>query len=454
VKCPGEERAFFLNQIPDSLDTSSWRPDFLKRKDHSTMNTHIKNVCIVDDDPLTVRILHKHFSKWGYAIEEHTDPQAALARITSSTPPFLVILDWMMPELNGIEICKEVKKKENGRFCYILMLTSKSNSEDLVTALDAGAHDFLSKPVNPKVLRSKVEVAERLLQHELELEVERRYWNLHADQMEDLANERARQLTHSDRMASIGVMAAGIAHEINNPTSFISGNIQTFERFWPDLEQLLQSDLAQEEGNAEKHQFILEEVPSLIDGIKSGVHRISKIVKGLKSFVHQREPVHANCNIAELVDESIHLTNNVLKRISVQNEICSEVPMVRADGQKIQQVLINLMVNAAHAMEKSQKATLILTAEPKDKFVELHIQDSGPGIPEEMLDKIWMPFFTTKEVGKGTGLGLHICRDIMEEHGGTIDATNTPGGGACFTMRIPISYSADQNIPQTEEGHS
>ncbi|MCB0331011.1 MAG: response regulator [Bdellovibrionales bacterium] len=403
------------------------------------MHKVLRNVCIVDDDKVCTHLYSRHFEKWGYIVESFNDSHLAHERLLKADFPLLVILDWMMPGLDGIEIIKSIKAKPHGKFCHFIMITSKSEPENIVEGLHAGAFDYLTKPINLPILKCKIEVIEKLLLREIELEVEGRYWNIHADQMEHLASERTKQLIHSDRMASIGVMSAGIAHEINNPTSFISGNIQTFERFWPEIERALSTTTRETAGDQSKIPFILEEVPGLISGIKNGVARISKIVKGLKTFSHQKESEKRTCQIGEILDHSLQFTTNILKKnVRVTTHIEPELPSIIADSQKIEQVLINLIVNAAHAMEKMSDAVLQISAARNHQELEIVVLDSGTGIPEEAMEKIWTPFFTTKEVGKGTGLGLHICRDIIQEHNGTITVSNNPSGGAKFTITLPL----------------
>jgi C4-dicarboxylate-specific signal transduction histidine kinase len=128
--------------------------------------------------------------------------------------------------------------------------------------------------------------------------------------------------------------------------------------------------------------------------------------------------------------------------VQVIPEFEDNLPSVRGDAQQLEQVLVNLCVNAAHAMEGLPERKIWVRAKADGEFVVLTVEDSGKGIPEENLESIWNPFFTTKEVGKGTGLGLSICQNIIEEHGGTIGASNVPGGGALFTIRLPRADSA------------
>ncbi|MCI5064833.1 ATP-binding protein, partial [bacterium] len=138
------------------------------------------------------------------------------------------------------------------------------------------------------------------------------------------------------------------------------------------------------------------------------------------------------------------------KKVTVITEIPEELPCVFVDAQKIEQVLVNLMVNAGHALEKSEAPVIRLSATKQEKTISLFVQDNGSGIPDDKLDKIWMPFFTTKEVGKGTGLGLHICRDIIEAHDGQITATNSDDGGALFQVILP-SLNESEVVPKEVE---
>lgn len=399
-----------------------------------------KSVIVADDDVISRRLLERFLSKWGYHVISCEDGKEAKEAFEGDHKPRLALLDWSMPEFDGLELCKMWKRGEGARFCYIIMITGKTELEEAITAFAAGADDLITKPIDKRFLESRIRVATRIIDYEMELQVERNFHAMHATQMEELAQQRAKQLVHADRLVTLGTMSAGIAHEINNPTSFISGNVQTLQKFWPEILDTIDYSLAQGNGDQSKLNFIKEEVPQLLDGMKTGVSRISAIVKGLKRYSRQghgagdKEPT----NVVELIEHTLHMTEGKLKgRVSVETDLSDSLPLVKMNPVEIEQVLVNLIVNAADAMEGQESAPLKVGARVADETVVLTIEDGGPGIPEDLLSRIWTPFFTTKDVDKGTGLGLHICRDIIEAHEGDIRVENKPGGGAVFTIELP-----------------
>jgi signal transduction histidine kinase len=393
---------------------------------------------LVADDEITTRIgLKALLERSGYTVSLTCDGDAAWEMLRGDTPPQIALLDWDMPGLIGPEICKRLAARGNGPFIYTILLTGKSDDADLVQGFDSGANDFMSKPFNAKELKSRIGAAARIVQYERELNYKNAALKEFATEMERLAEDRARQLVHSDRMVTLGTLAAGIAHEINNPASFISGNLQTLELFWKDVgEVLFQSECA---AASPKIPFIRDEMPKLIAEMRSGVSRISRIVNSLRGYSHAG--AKADDSLVDLnasVEDALLLCRNNLKHNVVTNcKLDPDLPKVNGDSTQITQVLVNLITNAVHAMEP-KGGTLHIETKRNHKGLIVTVRDSGIGIPEDCLEQIWLPFFTTKQVGKGTGLGLPICQKIIEEHGGSVGAENHPEGGALFTITIPL----------------
>jgi two-component system NtrC family sensor kinase len=390
------------------------------------------------DDDLTSRMLLKaNLARWGYEVISVEDGSQAWERLAADPELRFAILDWMMPGSDGIDLCRRLADNELGRFVYTILLTSRAEKKDIVAGLEAGAHDFLSKPFNPAELRSRVQVGCRILAYEQDLAQANQRLENYAVEMEALAAARATQLVHSERLATLGTMSAGIAHEINNPTSFISGNVQTLDRFWQVVQEQIDWDGGQD---PEQLEFIRTETPRILKGIQEGVGRISRIVKGLKSFSARDRGELTCCQVNDSITNALELANNTLKtRVTVEQDLQPDLPVIRGNGQELEQVFVNLFVNAAQAMPKNRMGLLRVATRLNDKTVCITVEDDGPGIPAELLNKIWDPFFTTKSVGEGTGLGLAITLGIIERHSGRITAENRPGGGACFQVRLPAA---------------
>ncbi len=268
------------------------------------------------------------------------------------------------------------------------------------------------------------------------------------------------QILHSEKMASVGQLAAGVAHEINNPIGFVSSNLRTLSDYQNDINKLLEHYrqlIANLKGAAkdlpfyigekidqiatlEKTidiDFILDDVMNLVGESKDGTERIKKIVLDLKDFAHPGEDKIYAADINKGIESTLNVVWNEIKYKAVVTKDYRDLPLVECYPQQLNQVFANLLVNAAHAIEKQGEINIATRA--LDGKVEIKISDTGAGIPKENLSKIFDPFFTTKEVGKGTGLGLNISYKIIEGHNGTIDVESTVGKGTTFTIRIPIS---------------
>ncbi len=224
------------------------------------------------------------------------------------------------------------------------------------------------------------------------------------------------QLIQSEKLASIGTLASGIAHEINNPLYAITG-----------LAEHLQDETR------------LEVIQEFVGEIIAAGRRIAAIVQGLNAFARgTQEEEASDVNLNQTLDEAVKMARRavVLDQVQVVTQFDS-VPTVRGKANELLQVFVNLVTNAVQAMEG--QGTLTLSTASTNGFVQATVRDSGPGIPRNNLGRIFDPFFTTKEQGKGTGLGLHIVRDIVSHYGGQVTVESTLGQGAAFTVRLPVS---------------
>ncbi|MEM6263869.1 MAG: ATP-binding protein [Bacteroidota bacterium] len=257
------------------------------------------------------------------------------------------------------------------------------------------------------------------------------------------------KLVEQEKMASLGQLTAGIAHEINNPINFISGNISPLRRDLEDIQHLLeQYQEAVKGGELEQQfaslnesadlEFVLEEIRDLLFGIEEGTVRTTEIIKGLRNFSRLDESSLKDFDIHQGLDSTLVLLNNKLKdRVTVEKSY-GELPLLEGFPGKINQVLMNVLNNAIQAIPSDEKGHIQLTTRQLEEEIEVEIQDSGKGIPEEQIGKIFDPFFTTKEVGEGTGLGLSISKGIMEQHQGDIFVKSEEGTGTTITLRLPI----------------
>ncbi|MEX2482672.1 MAG: ATP-binding protein, partial [Gammaproteobacteria bacterium] len=252
-----------------------------------------------------------------------------------------------------------------------------------------------------------------------------------------------RQLLFADRMASVGTLAAGVAHEINNPLAYVTGNLALLLE---DLEAL------QDSLPPERRDDIL----AMAADAKEGAERIRKIVSGLRTFSRAEKEERKVVEVRPLLDVAVNMTINEIRHRARLHREDGPIPPVEADDARLGQVFINLLVNAAHAVGEesgSDQEVRIVTATDDEGRAVIAIEDTGPGIPEDVLPRIFDPFFTTKPVGLGTGLGLSICHNIVRSLGGSLTASNRPGRGASFRVVLPAAkVSADAARMGAEAG--
>ncbi len=263
------------------------------------------------------------------------------------------------------------------------------------------------------------------------------------------------QLIQSEKMASLGQLTAGIAHEINNPINFISGNVSPLSRNLQELFQLYEmvralpnaanTSLAIQAIEAFRKSidadFLFEEIDLMLTGIRDGTTRTQQIVAGLQHFSRSDEARFRKTDLHEALESTLTLLNTKIRdRITVERHY-GDLPLVDCLPGKLNQVFLNILSNAAQAIP--DKGTITLTTRVVKEHAEIVIRDSGSGMPPEVQNRIFEPFFTTKDVGQGTGLGLSITYGIVEQHKGKISVSSTPGEGSAFTLAIPLSQPDD-----------
>jgi signal transduction histidine kinase len=261
------------------------------------------------------------------------------------------------------------------------------------------------------------------------------------------------QLVQREKMASVGQLVAGVAHELNNPIGFVFSNVTTLEDFVRRLRTMLDAYRARGEALPEaeraglaarwdelKVDYALRYLDSMTQGIREGAERARKIVRDLRVFARGQDDMWQPVDLREELESSLTLLNHLLKdRVTVVRKF-GDLPSVRCVRSQIDQVFLNLLANAAQAIPGEGTITIETRVENGSAVVQ--ITDSGSGIAPGILDKVFDPFFTTKPVGEGTGLGLSISYELVKKHGGQITAASPPGEGASFTVRLPLARAA------------
>ncbi|MBI5924312.1 MAG: ATPase [Aquabacterium sp.] len=270
------------------------------------------------------------------------------------------------------------------------------------------------------------------------------------------------KLVQSEKLASIGQLAAGVAHEINNPIGYIFSNFGTLERYLVHLFQMLS---AYEE--AERHlsdtpqglqlkklreqielDYLKEDIPNLMQESREGISRVRKIVSDLKDFSRvgaSQEWVWANLHRG--IESTLNIVNNEIKYKADVAKVFGDIPDVQCLPSEINQVIMNLLINATHAIT-AERGTITIrtgrTGEGDSEQVWIEVEDNGCGIAKEHISKVFDPFFTTKPVGKGTGLGLSLSYGIVQKHNGHIDVRSEPGQGTCFRISLPVRHHSTE----------
>ncbi len=255
------------------------------------------------------------------------------------------------------------------------------------------------------------------------------------------------QLLHAEKMVSLGRLVAGVAHELNNPISFVLGNVLSLKRYASRLESYLSavhaSDAAEDGALQAMRQElridrILADMPHLIDGMIEGAERTRDIVDALKRFSAVDKATPEQVNLNEVVERSVRwVVQSASAKFAVRIDLPPDLRCCGSSGQ-LQQVVMNLVQNACDATARQAEPRLTVCGGIEQGRAVLHFIDNGPGIPEENLSRLFEPFFTTKPVGQGTGLGLSISYGIVDRHGGKLSAGNVAGGGAEFILALPL----------------
>jgi signal transduction histidine kinase len=241
-----------------------------------------------------------------------------------------------------------------------------------------------------------------------------------------------RRLVTAGRLAAVGELAAGIAHEINNPIAFVRANLGTLRDYW--------ADLAKQARDEPRSGELVRDGDELIDECLEGIDRVRQIVHDVKGFAHSSEE-RALVDVNGLLDSAVRIARPQIPGGARLERFFTDVPHVRASARHLQQVFLNLLTNAAHAV--GERGSIRVRTARAANGVEVRVEDDGCGIGADLLDRVFDPFFTTKSVGEGTGLGLAISYQIVRSHGGDIRIESAPGRGTCVDVFLPAEPGDD-----------
>lgn len=265
-----------------------------------------------------------------------------------------------------------------------------------------------------------------------------------------------KQLIQSEKMAVLGQMSAGIAHEINNPISFVKSNVQVLKNYWQDIDQwinntrqhvasgeVIDQQHLTDSLNALDYPFIKEDVDEMLVATSDGIKRVAELVADLKTFTHPGNDGMSHGNIATVIDSAAKIAGKGIPgNIKIHTSFATSLPDIAYHNGKLQQVFINLIVNAAQAMQP-EGGTIWIRGKATSSNVIVEVEDSGCGMEQAVIDKLFTPFFTTKPVGDGTGLGLSISYAILNSHNASVSVESCVGKGTTFIITFPLNPSGN-----------
>ncbi|NEP62200.1 MAG: response regulator [Symploca sp. SIO2G7] len=468
------------------------------------MNQSKGTILVVDDTPANVRFLVGTLTEVGYDVRPAIDSQPALVGAFKE-PPDLILLDIQMPNMNGYEVCSKLKADERTKDIPVIFISALNEVLDKVKAFGVGGVDYITKPFQVEEVLARVEthLSLRSLQKHLEDKNEKLTSTL--QQLKDTQNE----LIQQEKMAALGQLIAGVAHEINTPLGAIRSSARNIAKFLDQtLEQLptlfqslsteesasffalLQSSLQYQStfSTREERKFkralrrqlesleidnadiiadrlvimgVTDEIDSFVPlltrpdnlqilevayklsalkrgtaTINTSTDRASKVVFALKSYAHyDQSGAKVIVNLTDGIETVLTLYQNQIKQGVKVSKNYGKIPVIPCYPDELNQVWTNLIHNALQAMDN--RGTLTIDVTQVDQQVKISITDSGCGIPEEIKLKIFKPFFTTKPLGEGSGLGLDIVKKIIDKHSGQITVESQPGQ-TTFHVFIPI----------------
>lgn len=427
-----------------------------------------QDILIVDDTINNIKLLADMLSQAGFSVRKAISGSMALVAVDASKPD-LILLDINMPEIDGYQVCQQLKQNPMTQEVPVIFLSASNMTEDKVKAFSIGGCDYITKPFHTEEVIARIQ--NQLLLSQLKAELQTK--NQELEQALLQLQQTQAELVQQQKMISLSQLIAGIAHEFNNPIGFIAGNLKPAKQYFFDLVQILELYRQKyPEPGAEidaaiadlELDFITTDFAQAVQSMEVGTTRIRNIVQALQIFSLQGEStvktIQLNStinNILVLLRSRLHDQGN-RPSINVSCEYDAQLPDLTCDAGLISQAILYVLDNAIDAIDAQwviiQSAPVanqaacrlpqitITTHVPKPDWIAVTIRDNGIGIADGLKSRVYDPFFTTKAVGKGNGLGLSISYQIIvNQHGGHLSFTSSPGEGSEFVLQLPCAMT-------------
>ena len=416
----------------------------------------MSDILVVDDTPENIRFLSRMLQEQGYKVRKATNGKMALTAVNTLNPD-LILLDINMPNMDGYEVCKQLKQNSQTSKIPIIFLSALDTTEDKLKAFSVGGADYVTKPFKFAEILARI-------QHQITIQNLQKQLQTQNNQLQQTLDELTKtqlQLIQQSKMSSLGQLVAGIAHEMNNPINFIAGNINPACNYVQDLVNLINlyeqefpntPDSIQEEAEQIDLNFLREDLINLMVSMKTGANRIKAVVSSLRTFSRLDEAELKDVNLHEDIDNTLMLLQHRLNLKAKQTVIeviknYGNLPLVYCYASELNQVFFNILNNAIDALQAketeqySANPTISITTELESaETAIIRIKDNGIGIPEEHYNNLFEPFFTTKKIGKGMGLGLATSYQIVvDKHQGKLTYHSIVGQGTEFMIIIPVT---------------
>ncbi len=451
------------------INLHNQKNDLLTESTSNTFN-NLETILVIDDSPTNLQVLHATLENAGYEVIVEMDGNSGIEQVKNN-PPDLILLDVMMPGIDGFETCRRLQANPSTQEIPIIFITALSDSVEKVKGLSLGAVDYITKPFNQKEVLARIKLHLKLRQLNLELDEQKQQLEQRVKErtaelsqaLEELKKTQL-QLVQSEKISFLGQLVTGVAHEVNNPVGFISTNLYHASNYIQDLINLVKlyqkkfptpGYEIEDKIKAMDLEHVLQDLPKVISSMKLGTERIQGIMQSLRNFSRVDGEQKKAVDIHEGLETSLMILQHRLKALPKRPSIniikeYGNLPKIKCYPVQLNQVFMNLLSNAIDAIEEpikdvdtfstASRIGLIRICTTIDKKqVTIQIFDNGMGISESMQSQIFQPFFTTKLEGKGSGLGLSISNQIItEKHGGTLQCISSVGNGTEFMIQIPL----------------